>query len=1508
MKTKIINISFNRTLKMLRLFKISILFLVLITPVANGQQNPNSLSFDGTNDYVSLGNQSQFKPTTNLTVEARVNFANWNVAGNQDIVSTFNTQGYVLRLQSGSLAASVYRNNALGTASYSVATLTGWHHVAFTFNGRYIYLYIDGTRVATNNAGATYSITYNTGTNTTIGALSSGTSEFVNGTIDEIRIWSAVRTAAQLTSAMNTELATTTASLIAYYRFNQGTAAGTNAGLTTLNDLTTNAINGTLYNFALSGSASNWVNGYPLKPIDQSTSVTFSNVQGNQLTVNWIRPGANKGGNFVKVFMRQATSGSSAPVDGTAYTANAAFGSGTQIGTTGWYCVYEGSGTSATVTNLTARNAYRTHVIEYQNISGLTVRYYTATATGNPANQTTDYAAPAIQASNITFSSITASGFTINWTRGNGSNCVVFVKLTSASSAAPINNSTYTASLTFGNGAQIGTTAWYCVYKGTGTTVAITGLTVLQTYRVMVCEYNGTAGLEKYSTATATNNPNNQTTSDYAAPATQASRITFASVTISSMTANWTRGNGSNCIVFIKLASSGTPAPVNNTTYTANSTYSSGSQIGTSGWYCIYKGTGTSVAITGLSPVQTYRLMVCEYNGTAGLEKYLTNTATNNPNNQTTPDYNAPTTQALNVTFSAITGSSFNVSWTRGNGSNCVVFVRQTTTGSPSPVNNNSYSANSVFGSGSQIGSTGWYCVYNGNGTSVAVTGLAQTTTYRVKVCEFNGVSGMEKYNTANVATNPVNQATIYNPPTTQATNLLFTNITTTGMTASWTRGNGLNCIVFAKQTNSGSAVPVSNTTYTANAAFGSGSQIGTSGWYCVFKGNGATVNISGLVASTTYRIMVCEYNNGAGSEQYNTSEAANNPLNQTTDFLVPTIQAHSIISGLISAHSIALSWTRGNGNDCIVFLAKTNTGNATPLINTTYNADSTYMLGSTIGSSGWYCVYKGTGSSVTVAGLTGGTTYRAMVCEFNGTSGREKYYTSTAVNNPANFSTLAITTWTGTTWTDGTPDLNTDAIISGNLSLYSGIVCKTLTINFGDTVLVYSGGSITAYGNFTNHGAFALKSPVDTNATGSLITYGNIINDGIMVADRYISMGNLQPDNYVWHTMCSPMANYPVQLSYKGDYVCDFVESTNSWRYLKTGDVVISPKGYMVKTINANGKIIRFRGNFNTGDQSIDLTNNGAGSTYGYNLVGNPYPSAIDWNAAGGWTKTNIYDAIWIWNPSAGTYSSWDGTVGTNGGSRYIPAMQGFFVKVLPGYSTGVLSMTNETRVISNKSFMKRGIQNEIIRIRVNGNHYNDETVIYKADGLNSSYKLFGFDASVPQIYTLNNDTNYSIFKINPEVKDTIIQLGFRCTEDGEYSLNFDELSFENGTIILMDKLDNSVIKLKPGASYKFSHHSTDVENRFTLAIQSNSPTTSIVDRSGNRNIKIWAYSNKIYVDNQLEGRTLAEVYNLLGSKVIMKEMNSKSLEIMTIEKSGIYIVNVVNKGAKSSQKVVIK
>lgn len=119
------------------------------------------------------------------------------------------------------------------------------------------------------------------------------------------------------------------------------------------------------------------------------------------------------------------------------------------------------------------------------------------------------------------------------------------------------------------------------------------------------------------------------------APTTQATSITFPSVGSTTLDISWTVGNGSDRIVLMHSGSAVDANPIDDTTYTASTVFGSGTEVGTSN-YVVYKGTGNSVTVTGLTAGTTYHVRVYEFNGGLGGEKYLTDTVTGNPNSQAT--------------------------------------------------------------------------------------------------------------------------------------------------------------------------------------------------------------------------------------------------------------------------------------------------------------------------------------------------------------------------------------------------------------------------------------------------------------------------------------------------------------------------------------------------------------------------------------------------------------------------------------------------------------------------------------------------------------------------------------------------------------------------------------------------------------------------------------------------------------------------------------------------------
>lgn len=218
-----------------------------------------------------------------------------------------------------------------------------------------------------------------------------------------------------------------------------------------------------------------------------------------------------------------------------------------------------------------------------------------------------------------------------------------------------------------------------------------------------------------------------------------------------------------------------------------------------------------------------------------------------------------PTTQASAVAVTAITGTTATISWTKGNGTNRAVFILAGSTGSPVPTT--TYTASLGFGSGTQIGATGWYCVYNGNSATgnIVVTALSANTTYRVMVVEYNNTN---QYQTATVPTNPVNFTTLQSisysgSPFSYAVNIAITSLTptVTGSPSGYTISPALpNGLLFNTGSGviSGTATATSAaTTYTITANYAVGSPATTT--INIQVVNAVTLTITATNITQTY-------------------------------------------------------------------------------------------------------------------------------------------------------------------------------------------------------------------------------------------------------------------------------------------------------------------------------------------------------------------------------------------------------------------------------------------------------------------------------------------------------------------------------------------------------------------------------------------------------------------------------------------------------------------------------
>lgn len=213
------------------------------------------------------------------------------------------------------------------------------------------------------------------------------------------------------------------------------------------------------------------------------------------------------------------------------------------------------------------------------------------------------------------------------------------------------------------------------------------------------------------------------------------------------------------------------------------------------------------------------------------------------------------------------------------------------------------------------------------------------------------------------------------------ASNLSVSNISSTGLKLSFTRGGGTGAIVVARaggQPSSPTAGGSYNVAVAGDFANANNPSIGAS--KVIYNGTaGGNINLTvkNLQPGERYYFKVFEFNGGC-------VDGSAPSINAETILAEPTASSKTLIFSNIKPYSFDLSWTNGKGSRRIVVLKEGTAVTGAPIDNTPYTAAAQFGNGSQL-ATGEYVVYNGSGNSASITGLKAFTTYHAAIFEYNG-------------------------------------------------------------------------------------------------------------------------------------------------------------------------------------------------------------------------------------------------------------------------------------------------------------------------------------------------------------------------------------------------------------------------------------------------------------------------------------------------------------------------------------------
>lgn len=566
------------------------------------------------------------------------------------------------------------------------------------------------------------------------------------------------------------------------------------------------------------------------------------------------------------------------------------------------------------------------------------------------------------------------------------------------------------------------------------------------------------------------------------------------------------------------------------------------------------------------------------------------------------------------------------------------------------------------------------------------------------------------------------------------------------------------------------------------------------------------------------------------------------------------------------------------------------------------------------------------------------------------------------------------VKTWDGNAWSGAgntlAPTASQKAIITGtyNSAANGGdIKACECEVTAAGSVTMNAGHTLDIQGAINNNGTISILD------SGSLVQRDDsAINAGSINMER-ISKQMLREDYTYWS---SPVQNFPLKNVSPGTSDSKFFkwkEDTQVWSAINAPSAhnMQAGRGYIVRAPSnfpVSGTPLFHTANF------IGVPNNGIvtmtvkgsvpavgddptgpdtqGDNYQWNLIGNPYPSAIDADIFMSSNSSFVAGTLYLWthntplNPSTvlgyapNDYASWNGTggvdtkpagstgVSTGTPNGYIAAGQSFFIRgITAGMST--VTFNNSMRVDGsagkNSQFFRTATETaenptttEKHRVWLNltgaQNAFNQTLVGYVTDATNA-YDL-RFDG---ESFGGNKVTFYSVL----DTKNLVIQgralpfsnldtvpLGYNTTLTGNLTISIDHVDglMETQGIYLQDNLLNVVHDLK-ASNYTFATVPGTFDSRFVLRY---SPQEDLSNPTFNDQVKaVKIYKNKtaLYANSPYEEIATVSVYDIAG-RLIFEERNCNTNRFETTKinagNQALIIKVTLSNGAVITQKVL--
>ncbi|MHC0446627.1 glycine-rich domain-containing protein [Flavobacterium sp. 3-218] len=540
------------------------------------------------------------------------------------------------------------------------------------------------------------------------------------------------------------------------------------------------------------------------------------------------------------------------------------------------------------------------------------------------------------------------------------------------------------------------------------------------------------------------------------------------------------------------------------------------------------------------------------------------------------------------------------------------------------------------------------------------------------------------------------------------------------------------------------------------------------------------------------------------------------------------------------------------------------------------------------------------------------------------------------------------ITEWNGSGWSNGNPDVNKTVRITSaasqpfSASTLNLTICSLeIAITGPDSLIIPSNMTLTVTNGITSNGKLVFESG------SSLLQGDNAVNSGNISYKRKVSLTRYDVVYWASPVTDATMSMYKFSPNTLSDKYHYWNPNNETWVLNRNGPEIMKiGRGYSIRAPQsfdlATPSI--FEGTFvgvpNNGDVTVTTVKDKL------NMIGNPYPSAIDASELILETNKDVLGAIYIWShnqppqrvPGTNTfrYISSDFIVFNGVGSVRLDVVNGpldeFDGYVGAGQSFFATPTVNEIKFnnalrkgsTDNTQFYKTAKTNKIEKNRLWLNIANTEGVFKQLligymDGATNHNDL-SYDAetmnsnSYIDFYTINESTNLTIQgRALPFDNTEVIPLGYRTGVDDKGDRNFTisidhaDGFFDTQEVYLEDKVTGKIIDLRK-ENYTFFSAATTNTTRFVLRYTNKTLGTGDFENLEN-SVLVSVKDKAVKITSSKETIKEVNIYNVGAQQLYSNnKVNASELQITNLHSSDqvILVKITLENGHTFTKKVV--